>query len=71
MYITWLLNVNIIFRYFERQLELAYDTNLPLFLHCRNAAKDLLEILKRNYENLPNNKGVVHSFDGTYEGKLI
>merc|ERR1719150_355607 len=54
-------------KYFERQLELAYVTNLPLFLHCRNAAKDLLEILKRNYEKLPNNKGVVHSFDGTYE----
>jgi len=54
-------------KYFERQLQLSSNTKLPLFLHCRNSGKDLIEILNRNYENLPKHKGVVHSFDGTYE----
>lgn len=36
---------------------------LPFFLHCRNAASDLNEILIK-YSGL---KGVVHSFDGTSE----
>jgi len=54
-------------KYFERQLELASSTQLPLFLHCRSAANDLIEILTRNCDILPRNKGVIHSFDGSYE----
>lgn len=50
-------------RYFELQLHFCKDVNLPLFLHCRNAAKDLYGILV----NYPGLKGVVHSFDGTVE----
>lgn len=44
-------------------MDLFKSTNLPLFLHCRNAAKDLYNILKKHTEL----KGVVHSFDGTAE----
>lgn len=54
-------------KYFELQLELASSTQLPLFLHCRNAADDMAEILERNRDKLPDKKGVVHSFDGSYE----
>ena len=54
-------------KYFEQQLELSTSTNLPLFLHCRNAADDLAAILERNRDILPKRLGVVHSFDGTYE----
>lgn len=54
-------------KYFEKQLELASTTQLPLFLHCRNAASDLIEILERNRDKLPKKVGVVHSFDGSYE----
>lgn len=50
-------------KYFEKQLVLSQELNLPLFLHCRNAAQDLIEILNR-YSEL---NGVVHSFDGTSE----
>ena len=54
------------FRYFEYQLELAKLTGLPLFLHNRKSTGDLLEILKRNNTN-SGLKGVVHSFDGSYD----
>ncbi|KAK9881417.1 hypothetical protein WA026_016307 [Henosepilachna vigintioctopunctata] len=47
-------------KYFNLQLTITDHFNLPLFLHCRNAANDLYEILKAF-----NLKGVIHSFDGT------
>ncbi|KAG5876906.1 hypothetical protein JTB14_001190 [Gonioctena quinquepunctata] len=50
-------------RCFELQLRLSEKFHLPLFLHCRNAADDLYNILLK----FPKVKGVVHSFDGTKE----
>lgn len=50
-------------KYFKFQLQLSEASNLPLFLHCRNSADDLYEILSTR----TNLKGVVHSFDGTFE----
>jgi len=54
----------IYFRYFEMQLKLSEDFNLPLFLHCRDAASTFLDILKKN-SNFIKSGGVVHSFDGS------
>lgn len=45
------------------QLEMASKKDLALFLHCRNAAPDLLGILK----GYPLSRGVVHSFTGSLE----
>jgi TatD DNase family protein len=51
------------FRYLKKQLEVASKfPQLPLFLHCRDAASDLTAVLSEY-----NLKGVVHSFDGTFE----
>ncbi|GJQ66530.1 hypothetical protein Trydic_g4516 [Trypoxylus dichotomus] len=53
---------NIQQKYFELQLSLSEEFGLPLFIHCRNAAEDLHQILSKYKLN-----GVVHSFDGTID----
>lgn len=48
---------------FLRQLELAKEVARPVMIHCREAHKDLLEILRPE----PEVGGVIHSFSGTAE----
>ncbi|GAB7344914.1 hypothetical protein MBLNU457_3350t1 [Dothideomycetes sp. NU457] len=50
-------------KYFERQLDLAVELQLPLFLHSRAAAEDFERILKARLPELPK-RGLVHSFTG-------
>ena len=45
-------------KYFEAQLDLSGLFELPLFLHCRAAATDMLDILKKNQDKLCSSKGV-------------
>lgn len=52
--------------YFEAQLLLATELQLPLFLHSRAASDDFERLLKKYLDRLPK-KGVVHSFTGTVE----
>nr|CAH8851661.1 unnamed protein product [Trichobilharzia regenti] len=57
-------------KYFDIQLQLASDVQLPMFLHCRAAHEDFLEMLKSAKEKYFKDvslRGVVHSFDGTGE----
>lgn len=52
--------------YFEKQLDMACDLNMPLFLHSRAAAEDFGRLLRSRLERLPK-RGLVHSFTGSLE----
>lgn len=47
---------------FIKQLDLANKYNLPVIIHCREAERDVYEILKNR-----NNKGSIHCFSGSIE----
>ena len=50
--------------YFAKQLDVAIEVDLPLFLHSRAAHEDFKRLLKERLDKLLK-KGVVHSFTGT------
>ena len=49
--------------YFQRQLELARDFDLPLILHARRAVDEVTAAIRR----VGKSRGVVHSFSGSAE----
>ncbi|EDN09102.1 conserved hypothetical protein [Histoplasma mississippiense (nom. inval.)] len=51
-------------KYFEAQLDLAVEVQLPLFLHSRAASEDFERLLTPRLAKLPKG-GLVHSFTGT------
>ncbi|CAH8443661.1 unnamed protein product [Dicrocoelium dendriticum] len=56
--------------HFVSQLRLAGELNLPLFLHCRAAHDDFIQLIEEtNSVHFPNTPlhGVVHTFDGSFE----
>jgi TatD DNase family protein len=50
-------------RYFQRQLELARDADLPVILHARRALDEVTAAIRR----VGRLRGVVHSFSGSVE----
>ena len=49
--------------WFQRQLELALERDLPVVIHSREAAADTLEIMKKAYESSGKKlTGVIHCF---------
>ncbi len=50
--------------WFERHLELAFDNDLPIVIHCRNSEADILACLERLGRPTP---GILHSFTGNWE----
>lgn len=53
-------------KYFEAQLDLAVEVQLPLFLHMRAASEDFDRLLSARLPKLPK-RGLVHSFTGTMD----
>ncbi len=55
--------------WFQRQLELAMEKNLPVVIHSREAAADTLEIMKAAYQKSDGKlTGVIHCF--SYEAEM-
>jgi TatD DNase family protein len=52
---------------FQEHLAAAYETDLPLVIHCRDALTRLAEILQAEITAGRKPRGVVHSFTGTWE----
>lgn len=51
--------------WFERQMELARETNLPVIIHSRDAAEDTMNLMKRIHaEQIP---GVIHCYSYSKE----
>lgn len=50
--------------YFENQIKIANEMNLPIIVHNRDAHLDTLTVLKRTPSN---NGGVIHCFSGSVE----
>lgn len=51
-------------QFLKRYLALALECRLPVVIHCREAFKDLFEILNSDYPDAP---GVLHCFTGTLD----
>ena len=51
---------------FLNQIAIAYELNLPIVIHCRDAYGDMLEILKKN-KSLLKYGGTMHCFGGSLE----
>ena len=54
-------------KYFQWQLKLAHEVQLPLFLHLRNAGGDFVDIVRDHIKEYGDIRGVVHSFDGNVD----
>ena len=52
-------------KWFVRQMDLAKETELPIIVHSRNAAKDTLDIMKA--ERADHLKGVIHCYSYSVE----
>ncbi|MGD9159702.1 MAG: TatD family hydrolase [Desulfobacteraceae bacterium] len=53
---------------FRTQLDIAYETGLPVIIHNRDADKEILEILKASRNS--DHKGIIHCFSSDYEAAL-
>ncbi len=49
--------------WFEKQLELCADVNLPVIIHSRDASQDTFDMIKKSSVR----KGVIHAFSGSLE----
>ncbi|RMZ81444.1 hypothetical protein DV738_g2150, partial [Chaetothyriales sp. CBS 135597] len=54
-------------KYFQKQLDLAVELQMPLFLHSRACSDDFERLLTARLDQLPGKRGLVHSFTGTLD----
>tara|TARA_Y100000589_G_scaffold64607_1_gene56094 strand:+ start:1716 stop:2510 length:795 start_codon:yes stop_codon:yes gene_type:complete len=49
------------------QMELAYETNLPVIIHCRDASKEMIDLCRYLSKKQKCPQGVLHCWSGTPE----
>ena len=49
------------------QMELAYESNLPVIIHCRDAANEMIDLCRDLSKNKKCPRGVLHCWSGTVE----
>lgn len=49
----------------EKQMELAWQLNVPVAYHVRDAHQDMLDLMKRHKDKLSG--GIIHCFSGSWE----
>tara|TARA_Y100001970_G_scaffold166188_1_gene203251 strand:- start:5362 stop:6156 length:795 start_codon:yes stop_codon:yes gene_type:complete len=49
----------------QPQLELAYELDLPIIVHCRDAAEEMIELFKKLSRNNSCPRGVLHCWSGS------
>lgn len=49
--------------YFEKQLDIAIEHNLPVVIHARKSTEDVIMAIKQR----PSLRGMIHSYSGSYE----
>ena len=49
------------------QMELAYESNLPVIIHCRDASKEMIDLCRDLSKNNKCPRGVLHCWSGTVE----
>ena len=49
------------------QMELAYDSNLPVIIHCRDASREMIDLCRELSEKKRCPRGVLHCWSGTPE----
>lgn len=52
--------------YFEQQLDIALEFNLPVVIHARKSTEAVIKAIKKR----PALRGMIHSFSGSYEQAL-
>jgi len=49
------------------QMELAYESNLPVIIHCRDASREMINVCRDLSKNKKCPRGVLHCWSGTIE----
>ena len=49
------------------QMELAYESNLPVIIHCRDASREMIDLCRDLSKNKKCPRGVLHCWSGTVE----
>lgn len=54
-------------KWFREQMKLAFERNLPINVHSRDAAQDTFDLIRENYEAGRFTGGIIHCYSGSAE----